>query len=323
MFKRILTSLLTVFLLVCVLAQLISCGNSQDKINEQSYKEACALLQEKKYEEAYAAFSKIKDYSPAKKKLKNFFFAPQTITYSTTNSFGQNWNEEDFYQYSDDGNILKHLQNNQEFLFSYNEAGDVLSGHELPNYTPAQTTYFYDDGKLNKISINDRSHNIYYSFSYNENAEVSKIILSYAESPSSYTYSFTYSYDRNNSVKTVSFTDVDDCNYTLYYDKNGAITQIQGSFEDDALTITMTYNSYGLEKVSGVFSFDPASPFEFCYSYDINGKLLEMTEKDNGEIIGCYSFSNHKLCYSENEQTHQRISVITRTSPLFFISSVS
>ena len=112
----------------------------------------------------------------------------------------------------------------------------------------------------------------------------------------------------------------DGVKYVYAYSETGVLEKIdviELRDEQEATfgTFVMTYGAYGLEKVVFNLAFSDAKA-EHIYTYDKNGKLTDLTVNFDGmDDSYQYSFSDYKLCYSENPVTHERISLITRTHP--------
>lgn len=276
---------------------------------EVQFNNACSLIAEGKFEQAYELLSGIKNYAPAKEKLANFFYAPQTVieTYGYTDS---SLRQETYtYTYSEDGNILSYARGQNSYTnFTYNELGNVLSSHELPDYSVIYI-YSYSGGVLSRVT---NGYGEQWQYYYNDKGDVDHILYTYNNDTEIFTYQYTYY--ANGQIKTTTFNDDEDCINTYYYLENGKLEKIKIAWGDDFCVFTMEYGAYGLTAAEVVFSefSDPVG--EYTYLYDANGNLVEMSVVDE-YASHVYSFSNYKLCYSENASTHERISKIYRTHP--------
>lgn len=305
---------LALCLLVCLLA-LTSCNIANgipqfsDQIGGtsqgQKYEEACELIDEGKLEEAYAILKELNDYEPAKEKIKNFFYAPQQIVSDYYGTYTINYNDQgNTTQVYLVGDRTSALVNN----YTYDEFGNRLSGSEPYPCDNGDIYYTYENKKLIKITKNsgNTEHNIIYK--YNTNGELIQ------ENNGNTTYNFSYTYYSNNNIKSKTVVDNNNSAFKIFYDENGNKTEIVG----EGFKITYTYNEFGVSEIKYGFG-NASNPDDmvlvYDFSYDSVGKLLslEMSTYSEGFFDGNCSvitYSNHKLCYSENPYTHARMDKI-------------
>ena len=277
---------------------------------EQKYADACKLIADENYSEAYALLCEIKTYAPAQETLKNFFYAPKMVTEKWKNAGDANFSSDTVtYQYDSKGNIKKAIDEYSTSVFTYDANGNVLTGKDLiwGNYT----TYTYQNGKLYQTVVGNKTA----TYLYNSNGLLRKI-EHLKDGTSSYEEVYEYTYHTNGQVKTLLIDESDE----FTYNENGTLTKV---IEYDDYTLkkvrmiwTMTYGANGLESCTMTFPEWNESA-TFTYSYDKDGKLtkLEVSCYDDNKLDSLYEydFSNHQLCYSENPNTHERASIISYT----------
>ena len=107
---------------------------------------------------------------------------------------------------------------------------------------------------------------------------------------------YEYQYDTNGNVIKVALFDEEFSEYYGYYSIN--------------------YGDYGVQRVNiyitGYSESDPVG--EITYTYDNKGRLTEIMCTAEGELQNAYLLSDYKLCYSENANAKNRISIINKTA---------
>lgn len=298
-------------------------GGVQVSSDEEKYEEACALIEDGDYEEAYKILNSIKTYEPAKEKLGNFFYAPTAVaegrlTYGS-NLGPQMMYENKTYTYDGKGNItsITIVEYNKTYNFLYDSKGNELTGYplEAPNSYEGARTCTYKDGRLSKVAYANSCDEYF----YNEDGTINKIVHTSQyddNTQSSYETAYIYTYYSDSSVKTMRYRD--GYNWLLYhYDTNGMITKVDvydDEFSECVGCYSVSYGEYGLEKIERVAyssSGTISSRAEVAYTYDNEGKLTDTVITQDGETRQVYLLSDHVLCYSENDNAKNRVGIVT------------
>lgn len=307
-----------------------SCGTKDPAVNieEMKYKEACGLIESGDYEEAYIMLNEINNYEPAKEKLENFFYAPKLIkegylTYTSGSHLGPQMKYQDVvYSYDKKGNIVSItlLEYNDTYNYTYDSIGNELTGYPVdsPNASNGARTCNYKNGKLSKISYSNSTDEYF----YNADGTLSKIVHTYQSesyaTPSVYETVYTYTYYSNNTVKTMRYVDGYE-GYEYQYDTKGNVIKValyDKEFAEYYGYYSINYGDYGVQCVNIYFTeYSESEPVgEITYTYDNKGRLTEVMCTFEGELQNAYLFSDYKLCYSENTNAKNRISIINKTA---------
>ena len=128
-------------------------SGSSKSSEEEKYNKACLLITEGKNEEAYKLLNEIKTYAPAQEKLKNFFYAPQTVIEKWKYSDSAEKTSSNSYTYDAMGNIIVNSDSyGDSDSYTYDENGNWLTRTDMAskdNYS--MCTHTYDgNGKLIK-----------------------------------------------------------------------------------------------------------------------------------------------------------------------------
>ena len=271
---------------------------------EEKYNNALSLLSKGKNQEAYELLNEIKTYAPAQEKLKNFFYAPQTVVEKWKYADDADYHTDSIvYTYNSMGNIVETSDNE---IFTYDSNGNVLSGRDLIFGT--YYTYTYQNGKLFQEKSSDDTTTYY----YNSNGQISKVVIEFNGRSDERVYEYTYYASGN--VKTIFD------GYSEYsYAENGILTKVVGYGDyiakTEDYTLTLTYEEYGLSKINLQDRWGGVAVF--TYSYDSSGNLTSLEVKSYEEGIldstHIFTFSNHILCYSENPAVIDRIGIVYYT----------
>lgn len=284
--------------------------NQSSNENKAKYDQAATLISQNKIEEAYTLLKSISAYEPAQEKLKNFFYAPKTVTEKWKSSDDTDYRSTSSitYTYNSMGNIL---ETSEGLIFTYDADGNVLSGCDLV-YTHVYYTYVYQDGKLYQQIGKAFDTEEIITYYYNDKGLVSK-----EESNTDYV-AYTYTYYENGNVKTmlINYSSVSFEEYS--YDENGNITKVVYTCPSNygpSSTINYTYGEYGITRLDMQDTYEGAATF--TYEYNESGILtnLEVKEYQTGRLqtTNVITFSDHQLCYSENPQVQERIAIVCYT----------
>lgn len=267
---------------------------------EEKYNNALSLLSKGKNQEAYELLNEIKTYAPAQEKLKNFFYAPQTVVEKWKYADDADYHTDSIvYTYNSMGNIVETSDNE---IFIYDSNGNVLSGRDLIFGT--YYTYTYKSEKL----YQKKSSSETYTYFYNSDGTISKEVQenSYGTNETLYQYA-----DGKLCYKSC------ETSYMKYsYDTNGNLIKLE-SYDNNVLSFsaTITYGKYGPTQM--ILCIIGYSEGTFTYSYDSNGNLVKLDAKSYYDGIldstYTYTFTDHQLCYSENPAVIDRISIVCYT----------
>lgn len=237
--------------------------------NEETYLKAFDLLEQKKYDEAYALFTQLGDYKDAAKEAAYFRYMPvrhfvdftsegndETITYTVTLN-DKNLLATVVEEYNTG---LKHT-----CTFTYNEFGFVTR-RECSD-TEGDTALYEAtyDAKGNRLSetITDMDGNVTkIENTYNEKDQLVKAV----------TVSNSEYYESSTA--------------TFEYDAEGREIKIITVYEDGTATEEITYNEAGdiLKMTWAVEGGEAYSIYD--YHYDEKGRLVEILFTDDGEDGG-------------------------------------
>lgn len=285
----------------------INNDNDNDNVNtppptlttEEKYNKAGSLIAEEKYTEAYELLYEIKTYEPAKEKLKNFFYAPQTV-------------DNIKYKYDKSGNITEMIDyDGTTYTFFYNENGNIISGRDLVIGMYHNSYTYNEDGKLYQLNQTDGYEPSTTTYYYNQDGLISKTVYERGTYLSESIYEYTF-YE-NGNIKIMRWVDQDGYGYEYTYNENGELIKVLGVGDD--FVLILTYGEYGLAKIDLQTTFGYMA--NFVYTYNAKGILikLDVNEYYSGilEDTGTITFKDHKLCYSENSSTRDRLAMVYYT----------
>ena len=282
--KRIISFLLLISTLFLCLA---SCGNFA---NNEKYKEGLDLINEGKYEEAYAFFLSMGDDEGAKEYLSRFHYVVTSMKLYEGELAGEpveTW-------------TMKLGKNNlpKQYLLS------------LGNET-AEVNYTYDyKGNLLKIieKVPDGDYSEYYDYTYDENDNLIKEIRAFSNGDYKI-YEYTYNtnnqmilqdtinsngekqtkvitYDANgNIIKQIEENSYGKTIIEYIYDDNNNITKHTYTTDGVKYVAEYTYDSKGnlIQKQETETFYENTEITNYIYTYDENGnKIEEVCTKSNG-----------------------------------------
>lgn len=296
---------------------------------EEKYNKACLLITEGKNEEAYKLLNEIKTYAPAKEKLKNFFYAPTVIQegsviYGTPEMKYEKMN----ISYDIYGNIksITLPKFNKIFDYIYDSQGNELAGYDLdmPNRSSAYHTNSYNSGKLSKVY---RGSGTITEYMYNTDDTLKKVITTNfsanGEIYDVFETEYVYTYYDDASIKTMRVAEKDDyidrdCfGYEYNYDFNGNLEKVNvcdPKFIECYGYLDLEYNDFGPTKIEIASADNSETEIMNEYTYDSNGRLIELKYYILGELYSIYLFSEHRLLYSENTVVKDRVFILTKTN---------
>ena len=278
--------------------------------DEEKYNSALSLIAENNYAEAMELLASLKNYAPAQEKLKNFFWAPRTVSTRWRDSDNIEAGGNDLaYTYDSMGNILSVTDDEGITEYTYDEKGNRLTEKSADD----ELTYTYTNGKLTQIkgSISTTT------YEYNEKGLIAKITVTIDDGIDVYSHetSYEYTYYDNGTVKSI----LKDNYFEYRYSEDGVLEDLIG-FSDYAaqtaeFSLTPTFGTHGITsmELQGIFGESTS----VAYTYDANGRLksIEALIYQDEELTYTYTFGfdEYMLFYSENPASAKEISIICFT----------
>ena len=257
----------SLILLACIVFSLAACDLKkapEKDPKEERYEEACALLEKRDYESAYALFLDLGDYKDAQKQAEYFRYMPvshyvecspeeETITYTVTLN-GSNLPETVVEEHSTG---FKHTCS-----ITYNEFG-FITRRECSDTDGAKTAFevTYDEkGNAVTEAITDKDGNVSrFDATYNEDGKVIKAVTTNAPD---YYLSYTYTYDdAGREIKVVYEVEDGSCVDENVYNEEGNLLKNTWTDENGSVTVT-------------------------DYVYDEKGRLTDIIFTEDGESAG-------------------------------------
>ncbi len=280
--------------------------------DEEKYNSALALIAENNYAEAMEILASLKAYAPAQEKLKNFFWAPRTVSTRWRDSDNIEAGGNDLsYTYDPMGNILSVTDNEETIEYTYDAKGNRLTKKNTDD--ELIYTYTYTNGKLTQIKGSISAT----TYEYNEKGLVAKITVAIDDGIDVYSHetSYEYTYYDNGTVKSI----LKDNYFEYRYSEDGVLEDLIG-FSDYAaqtaeFSLTPAFGTHGITsmELQGIFG-ESAS---VAYTYDANGRLksIEALIYQDEELTYTYTFGfdEYMLFYSENPASAEEISKICFT----------
>lgn len=283
--------------------------NVDNSADTQLYNRALSLISEGSYEDAYAILLSLKDYAPAKKKLKNFSFAPSSMTMTTTVATGKGTETTEaisHYKYDKSGNILSISNENGTFYFEYDSNGNILTGYDILN--PSESiiyTYTYKNGRVSTVTYAYTEK----TYEYDSKGNIFKITTADSLYDIEETETYSYTYYGNGRIEKVTVTD--SANYIMeyHYDSDGKLTKHAAANNEYYPEIALTYEGGRLVSMKAFYDSTPIYIYE--YTYNTDGALIEgrFTMSSTTDEI-TYTISDPVLIYSEDPTVHSNIAKI-------------
>ena len=276
MFSRLISSVLITSVIVGALA---SCtkdgGNSTDNTDtkEADYNAALVMIEEGKYENAYAALLALGDYKDAKKRLDRFIYYPTEISYDLFDragvmnvtlgelnlptrivSVGDVGTKDGVYTYDSEGRILRqsvtHNGKTMRYDYTYDENDRIIKAE------------YSEDGVVS----------IVHDFTIDEKGRLVREL---------YTVENVVQYDGNNFydengnvIKRVAMQYGVDCIYTYTHDADGRITNEKCEASDgNDYNIDFFYDEAGM-LVKEIYT-DAENEVTTFYTYDDSGNRVK------------------------------------------------
>lgn len=254
--KRI-TSLL---LLVCLIFTFTACGKDAEKQNK--YDEAVKLVEAGKYEEAYAIFESLGDFSDAKTQLEKFEWHILKSVTSDSDSEAPTVAEYE-YAYNKQGLMEKKTvkySDGRELYYKYKYTKDGLLEEEVRHYKDesdglTSTTYKYDkDGNMTEKKESTKY--------YDQIIEVTN----------------SYKYDKN-GLMTEELEDrgYNKTKYEYIYDKDGSLIKKAEIHYHDDQEVPYGEHLYTYDKDGNMIKDDWTKGFVREFLYDDHGMITNYT----------------------------------------------
>ena len=294
--------ILALLIVLCLLAScLVACDSGA------RYDDAKALIEEGKYEEAYAILADLGDYKDAKELLANFYYAPVSGEYIED---GEALTVEFLY---DENNLLirtvKTTADGGKYIVDYTyDANHDLIKETYSGLDVGEAVYTYDaERRLIKEAYVDAKEGSSSSHEYTYDADGNRLTEVYVDGDGDdgYTMVDTYengvwvgsvaiyedgvryesvcTYDAKGNLIKEEFEGTDGIigSYAYTYDENGNLLEERDVYSDGwEETYTYTYDADGnVLTASGVYS--DGYEYSYVYTYDENGNRVKIVYTDS------------------------------------------
>ena len=308
--KKFVFTLLSVLLVLPIMiASLVACSN-KDEEKEIKYNQACTLVDEGKYEEAYTMFEELWDYKDSQKYLSRFVYFPTVLTYNFSDrsgvmtvdfgaynlpsrmlSNGSIGTKDGMYIYDNQGNLVRQAVNfNKDFAtfdYTYDANNNMIKAEyaEEGELVTVQDYTYNAAGSLTKEVYTRDGVVIYVAeWFYDENGKL--IRSDYNNTEYEYSDTITYTYDADGKMTNESGVDCEGNTYTITfnYGADGRLAQevyVEGDFQ---CTVYYTYDNAGNCIKEETVYLDGTKDI-FTREYDANGNATkEMFVEADGTV---------------------------------------
>ena len=305
--------ILALLIVLCLLAPcLVACDSAK-------YDDAKALIEEGKYEEAYAILTELGDYKDAKAMLANFYYIPVSGTYTED---GETLMTEFFYTaenlplraveklgaevaytadytYDDNFDLVKIVYGGGEpgeFVYTYDDERRLIKEeHSYGDGEFYSYEYTYDeDGNCISSVFWYPDGGCTTDYTY-ENGILLRTVETY-EDGSVYTTDFFYDEAGKLVREELESTDGLSGTYTYSYDESGNMVEEHDVYSDgESAVYIYTYDEKGNKLTANVAYTDNFS-YSYEYTYDENGNLTKLVYTDPDGVIQGWE-REYKLVY--------------------------
>ena len=303
-------SLLSLLLVLpMTIGSFAACSN-KDEEKEIKYNQACTLIDEGKYEEAYAVFEDLGDYKDSQKYLSRFVYFPKGLTYNFSDrkgvmtvdfgaynlpsrmvSEGSIGTKDGMYIYDNQGNLVRQAVNFNEDFAAFDYTYDANNNMIKAEYTEegelvTVQDFTYNAAGLRTKEVYTRDDVVIYvaEWFYDENGKLTR--SDYSNTESGYSDTITYTYNADGKVASESGVDFEGNTYTatFSYGEDGRLAQevyVEGDFQ---CTVYYTYDNAGnCIKEETVYLDDTKDIL--TREYDANGNIIkEMLAEADGTV---------------------------------------
>ena len=265
-------------------------ATDENALKKAKYNEALALIEDKKYEDAYKLLKELGDYQDAIDALKHFRFVPTQAKIEVV--YGDMLISQTIAISYDENNFLKQAaykesmgaQGESEYTvaYTYNEKARVTKTVRTESDgTMIVTDYTYDekDNLIKSVYSNPANgRSTTNEYVYNDQGKIAKETTTYVHEqeggePYTSTTVTDYIYDeKGNLHKEVDPYQI----YEYTYDENGNMTKVVVSDAEDGSiysTNVITYDENG-KMVKAIGTDSDGKTATTTYSYDENGNLV-------------------------------------------------
>ena len=301
--KILLATLSAVVALSLLMGTFVSCGTPEitddNAETEAKYNEAISLVEDGKYEDAYAAFKALGDYKDAEKYLSRFIYFPTVVNYVLSDrsgvmtvtlgkfnlpskivSEGNIGTKESTYTYDDVGNLVKQEMAYDGDVMVYEYGYDAynrhtsavyyLNGEEMHTYS-----YIYNDlGQITKVTYEENGVLVdENTYEYDENGNIA---LCYYVADGETLYTYTYTYDENGNMTREHCADYTGGYYAIdyVYDTDGKLTHETYTDGGDPIVVDYIYDDAG-NCIKEECTYPDGTSETLTREYDTNGNVTK------------------------------------------------
>ena len=305
--KKFVLSLFSVLLVFSMMIGSFAACSNKDEEKEIKYNQACTLVDEGKYEEAYAMFEELGNYKDSQKYLSRFVYFPTVLTYTLSDrtgvmnvdfgaynlpsrmvSDGSIGTKDGMYIYDNQGNLVRQAVNfNEDFAtfdYTYDANNNMIKAEysEEGELVTVQDYTYNAAGSLTKEVYTRDGVVIYVAeWFYDENGKLNR--NDYSNTENGYSDTITYTYNADGKVTNESGVDFEGNTYTttFSYGADGRLAQevyVEGDFQ---CTVYYTYDNAGNCIKEETVYLDGTKDI-FTREYDTNGNTTKemLTEAD-------------------------------------------
>lgn len=281
--------------------------DSKPQTNETKYNDACALIENGEYEEAYAAFKALGDYKDSQERLSRFIYTPSRANYVLEDRSGvmtielgkynlpsrvvsvgvegeedNAYTKDSVYTYDDKGNLMQQAVTYNESSLAYDYTYDadnrlIKAVYTIEGELFAQHNFVYDENGLKIREDYIQEGQVYYDYvySYDDNDNVIECVYDATEGR----YTYAYFYDAEGALTNDSGEAPDGYYYTneyTYYADGQLAQRVCVENGELSFTESYTYDNAG-ELIKKETTYSDGTKDVYTREYDANGNLVKET----------------------------------------------
>lgn len=282
MMKKILRLFCATLVFTMAMGTLTACEivDEEPKTNEAKYNDACTMVENGDYENAYTAFKELGDYKDSQKYLSRFIYFPTVANYVLSDRSGVMTVEIGVHNMptrilSEGIEGAENSAYTKDGVYTYDSKGNLMQQAVTYNGTKYTYDYTYDENTnlINAVNSVEGVAVAFHDYVYDENGVL--IRESYKEGDVVY-YDYEHSYDANgNQIKSVFKATDGDHVYTYTYNEEGKLVNESGSVPSGHwYNIVYTYDTDG-NLMQEVYTEDGEFGFTTDYTYDSVGNCIK------------------------------------------------